>query len=454
MRNARYAVVSAVASLAIITGAAGCDTADHDAPSELDDPGAPAELGEISSEIVLPPEFVDNQVATVASPTGIAFTPDNRLLVTTQTGAVRVIINGQLLATAALNLSARLCTNSERGLLGIAVDPQFTTNGFVYLYYTFRKFNSCAANTIGTSPVNRVSRFTYNRTTNVIAAASELVLVDNILSLNGNHNGGDLHVAADGMLYIAVGDSGCMIGGGSCAGANQNARFLSHLSGKILRVNRTNGVPPSDNPFFSAASSRRCGTPGTPPSYPNNNTLPCREIWSFGLRNPFRIAFQPGTSHFFINDVGQNAWEEIDENVRGANYGWNQREGFCATGQNCTPGGTPPAGLTNPIHAYARNQGCQSITGGAFVPAGSWGTAFDGDYLFADFVCGRIFRLERNGTAVAVSNFATELGGASVVAMRFGPGPAGQSLYYTTFASGGSIRRIDFTGAAATQIDP
>ncbi|MBC7974297.1 MAG: PQQ-dependent sugar dehydrogenase, partial [Myxococcales bacterium] len=431
----------ALVSLALL---AACDA------SKLDDnPLDDSPPDDLQSSLVLPPDFVDRNIAAVPGPTGLAFTPDGRLLVVTQPGAVRVIANGQLRAQAALDLSAQLCTNSERGLLGIAIDPQFAQTGHVYLYYTFRKFNSCAANQIGTSPVNRVSRFTYNQATDTIAPASEVVLVDNILSLNGNHNGGDLQVGADGFLYIAVGDSGCQIGGGNCAGGNLNARFKSHLSGKILRVNRSDGTPPTDNPFFNATGARRCGTAGTAPDYPNNDTKPCREIWSYGLRNPFRFAFQPGTSSFFINDVGQNVFEEIDENVKGANYGWNQREGFCPNGQTCTPG-APPAGLTNPIFAYGRSEGCASITGGAFVPAGGWSTAFDGDYLFADYVCGKIFRLERNGTTVSVSNFATDLGGSSVVAMRFGPGPAAApSLYYTTFLNGGSVRRIEFTGAGA-----
>jgi glucose/arabinose dehydrogenase len=406
-------------------------------------------LDETQATIILPPDFVDRAVAAIPAPTGLAFTPDGRLLVTTQPGTVRVIANGQLRTQAALDLGTRLCSNSERGLLGIAIDPLFAQNGHVYLYYTFRKFNSCVNNQVGTSPVNRVSRFTYNLATDTIAASSEVVLVDNILSLNGNHNGGDLQVGADGFLYIAVGDSGCEINGTRCAGGNPNARFRSHLSGKILRVNRSDGTPPTDNPFFNLTGARRCGTPGTPPDYPNNDTRPCREIWSYGLRNPFRFAFQPGTSHFFINDVGQNVWEEIDENVRGANYGWNVREGRCPNGQNCTPT-APPAGLTDPIFAYGRTEGCASITGGAFVPTGAWGTAFDGDYLFADFVCGRVFRLERSGSTVSVSTFASDLGGSSVVAMRFGPGPAAApALYYTTFQGGGSVRRIEFTGAGA-----
>jgi glucose/arabinose dehydrogenase len=398
--------------------------------------------------ITLPADFSDHHVATVGSPTALAFTPDGRLLITTQQGKVRVYKNGALLATAAIDLGPTLCTNSERGLLGIAIDPDFATNRHLYLYYTFKKYNSCTNNVIGTSPVNRVSRFTYNPANDTIAASTELVLVDNILALAGNHNGGDLHVGPDGRLYIAVGDSGCRIGGGNCGGANTNARFTSHLSGKILRVNRTNGVPPTDNPLYNQTGARRCGTPGTAPDYPNDNSKPCREIYAYGLRNPFRFAWKPGTTTWFINDVGQNVWEEIDVGAAGANYGWNTREGFCANGQTCTPG-TPPAGLTNPIHAYSHTGGCASITGGAFVPSGAWAPGFDGDYLFGDYVCGKLFRLEQNGAQVTVSEFASAIGSSSVVAMRFGPGPgAAPSLYYTTYGGGGQVRRIDYTGTA------
>jgi len=406
-----------------------------------------AQLEEGQAFISLPSDFSDAVVATVASPTGLAFTPDGRLLITTQPGQLRVVVNGTLKGTPALDLGTSLCTNSERGLLGIAVDPDFATNHFVYLYYTFKKYGSCVGNTIGTSPVNRVSRFTYDTGSNTIAASSELVLVDNILSLNGNHNGGDLAVGPDGKLYVSVGDSGCRIGGGNCGGGNTNAKYRSHLSGKILRVNRNDGTPPGDNPFYNLANARRCGQPGAAPTYPNDDSKPCREIWAYGLRNPFRFAFQPGGSTMFIDDVGQNVWEEVDEGVKGANYGWNDREGFCANGQTCSPS-APPAGLTNPIHAYSHADGCNSITGGAFVPAGGWPSSFDGDYLFGDYVCGKIFRLERSGSTVSVSQFATALGGSSVVAMRFGPGPnAAPSLYYTTYAGGGQVRRIDYIGA-------
>jgi len=165
-------------------------------------------LDEGRAFITLPADFTDHAVATVASPTALAFTPDGRLLITTQPGQVRVVVDGTLRAQVALDLGGRLCTNSERGLLGLAIDPDFATNRFLYVYYPFNKFNSCATNVVGTSPVNRVSRFTYDSAANTIATTTEVVLVDNILSLGGNHNGGDLPVGPDGPLYVTVGDSG------------------------------------------------------------------------------------------------------------------------------------------------------------------------------------------------------------------------------------------------------
>src|SRR6185503_15043327 len=148
------------------------------------------------------------------------------------------------------------------------------------------------------------------------------------------------------------------------------------------------GGVPADNPFQGADSVRCSVTGGTTAG------MKCRETFAWGLRNPFRIAFDPNDlgSRFFINDVGQNVWEEIDAGTAGADYGWNLREGFCANGSttNCGP---PAAGLTNPLFAYNHADGCASITGGAFVPRGAWPAEYDGVYLFSDFVCGTIFRL-------------------------------------------------------------
>lgn len=396
---------------------------------------------------VVPTGFSDELVTNVPAPTALAFTPDGRILVTTQPGTVRVIQNGALVATPAISLAPKLCTNSERGLLGVAVDPAFATNGFVYLYYSFNKVGDC-----GTGTVNRVARFVMSGNT----LSGEVVLVDNIPSPAGNHNGGDLEFGKDGMLYVSVGDGGCDYPGGTpsgCAGNNDAARDRHSLVGKILRIDRNGGVP-GDNPFTGAGTAS-CRTGNVA------SGLICQETFAWGLRNPFRIAFDPNaaSTRFHINDVGQNAWEEIDLGSAGADYGWNVREGHCANGSvtNC---GAPPAGMTNPIFDYGRGDGCASITGGAFVPNGTWPTEMQGKYLFADYVCGRIFRLEPNGSGGFTRvDFATGLGSSSAVHLRFGPAGGSQALHYTTYAGGGQIRRIVHTAAnraptAALQATP
>jgi len=400
-------------------------------------------VGQMASRaaVTLPAGFTDALVATLTSPTALAFTPDARLLITTQSGRLRVYAAGALLATPALDLSARVCADSERGLLGVAVDPSFTANRFVYLYYTYKKHGVCDRNT-ARSPVNRVSRFVLSDA-NTIDPATEVVLIDNIHSPNGNHNGGDLRFGLDGYLYVSVGDGGCDYAGDSgCAGSNDAARDRHVLLGKILRITRDGGIP-ADNPF-QGTNSVRCNVSGM-----GSPGQICRETYAWGLRNPFRIAVDPNVAaRFFINDVGQNAWEEINEGMAGADYGWNVREAHCATGSttNCS---APPPGMTNPIHAYAHGTGCSAITGGAFIPSGAWPFA-DGTYLFSDYTCGTLFRLTPTSTGgYTRATFATGLGASSAVAMLFGSDGSTQALYYTTYASGGQVRRITHTAGIA-----
>jgi glucose/arabinose dehydrogenase len=388
-------------------------------------------------------------VTNIGLPTGITFTPDGRLLITSQPGQLRVFQNGTLLTTAALDLSGRACANGERGLLGVAVDPEFSANRFIYLYYTFNKFPvaNCPSGqpTNPNNPVNRVSRFVLGND-NTVDPGSEVILIDNILSPNGNHNGGDLQFGKDGFLYISVGDGGADYAGNSGGGGDNDAARDSHiLLGKILRIARDGSIPPS-NPFLGP-NSARCNTTGI--TTPGNS---CQETFATGLRNPFRLAFDPNAAEtrFFINDVGQGAWEEIDEGRAGADYGWNTREGPCANNSttNCGP---QPAGLTNPVFAYQHGD-CSlsgvrgnSITGGAFVPNGVWPSQFQGRYLFGEFVCGKIFILTPNASgAPTATEFLTGLGSGSAVTMIFGPFQNTQALYYTTYAEGGQVRRISF----------
>jgi glucose/arabinose dehydrogenase len=376
----------------------------------------------------VPAGFQDSLLTSVTSPTDLAFTPNRRLLMTSQPGVLRIYKDGA--TVTALDISAKICSNSERGLLGVAVDPSFSTNKFIYLYYTFKKFGLCPLGepTNSANPVNRVSRFTLPDS-NVINPASEKVLIDNIASPNGNHNGGDLQFGPGGALYVSVGEGGT---GGA------PARVLNNLNGKILRISK-GGAIPSDNPFVGP-NSVRCNVTGQ-----TDAGKQCREIYAYGLRNPFRFGFDPNTSgaRFFINDTGQSTWEEIDLGKRGADYGWNIREGHCATGSttNCGP---PPAGMTNPIFDYQHGT-CNAITGGAFVPNGFWPAQYNGAYMYADLTCGKIFRLKpAGGGGFTSAEFGTGLG--RPVSLTFGPYVNSRALYYTNYASGGQVRRIAFTG--------
>ncbi|HSB64092.1 MAG TPA: PQQ-dependent sugar dehydrogenase [Thermoanaerobaculia bacterium] len=393
--------------------------------------------------VTLPPGFGDSLVATVGAPTALAFTPDGRLLIATQGGTLRVVQGGVLLPTPALSLGSAVCSNGERGLLGVAVDPQFTTNHFIYLFYTFNKNALGCPSLNTTTPVERISRFTLDvPTANVIDPATQLVLLDNVLNFAGNHNGGQLRVGPDGYLYAGIGDGGCDYAGDSgCAGANDASRDRNILNGKILRIARDGSVPPT-NPFLGAGTARCNVGPSAP------GTI-CQETFLWGLRNPFRFAFRPSDNALFVNDVGEGSFEEIDLAQAGGDYGWPCREGAhtALTTNHCSP--TPP-NMLDPFFEYPHGTipgtsttGCGSITGGAWVPAGAWPSVYDGTYLFADFNCGAIARLTPGAPSTA-SDFATGLGLQSVVELLFGPSPTGTSLYYTTYAAGGQVRRIDF----------
>jgi glucose/arabinose dehydrogenase len=405
----------------------------------------------------VPAGFTDALVASPSSPTDVIFTPDGRMLVTSQGGTLSVFNpqNGTLLATAITFPGTQICSNSERGLLGVAVDPAFASNGFVYLYYTHRKPGGDCSTPAG-SPItsltaaNRVSRFTMSG--NTLAAGSEVVLIDEMPSPGGNHNAGDLGFGKDGYLYITIGDGGCDYAGGGCGGSNDASRDQFKLTGKILRIavnpDGSTSIPPS-NPFQGAGTARCALTGGTTPGNK------CQETFAWGLRNPFRFAFDPNAAatRLFINDVGQNTREEIDLGQAGADYGWNCREGTIvnSTSGLCNPA---PPNMVDPIYDYGRGtvpgttgSGCASITGGAFVPNGLWPAAYDGTYLFADYVCGWIFRLPGSTPFSPAADFATNLGGSTATSLAFGPfGPA-QALYYTTYAAGGQVRRISYAQA-------
>jgi glucose/arabinose dehydrogenase len=398
-------------------------------PSDAASASAGLGLADTSSLLTLPPGFDDHLVASLSRPTDLASTPDGRFLVTRQTGQIHVLLPGTGTSTVALDLSDRICTNWERGVNGVAVDPDFTSNHYVYVYYTYNKHNECPHDDINNpnNPVNRLVRFSLPPG-NQIDPSTEIVLVDNIPQLKGTHNAGDLNFGADGWLYVSVGDGGKWV----------NATDLSNLAGKILRVGAA-GTLPNDNPYTHVQGARRCGDPTELPP----GTGPCLEIFAHGLRNPFRFAFQPGSDVFFINDVGQDSWEEINIGNSGANYGWNVREGPCPfpSRLDCDP--SVPSGYDDPVYYYHHSTGCYAITGSAFVPAGIWPAEFDNAYLFGDYGCGKIWRLVP-GDHYTATVFASGLGTNGLVSMIFGPYGETQALYYTTYANGGQVRRITF----------
>jgi glucose/arabinose dehydrogenase len=384
----------------------------------------------------LPADFDDTLIASMERPTAIAFAPDGRVLITSQLGTLRVYKDGALLPDPAIDLSAKVCANYERGLLGVVPDPNFADNHYVYLYYTYNKTGHCEVY----NPVNRVSRFVL-RDDSTIDPDTETVLIDGIPSTHGYHNAGDLHFGKDGYLYVSVGDGNCdYTGTGNCGALNDAARDLNALVGKVLRITADGGIPPT-NPFLGSASVR-CNTGTAAPG------KQCQEIYAFGLRNPFRIAFDPnaGRTRFFINDVGNNVREEIDVGQAGADYGWNLREGHCETlvPDNCGP---PPLGMTNPLYDYHHDTGCTAITGGAFVPDGAWSPAFDGVYLFGDYVCGKIFELTFPNGIATTTEFVTDLGTGGITGMAFGPHDGAQALYYLNYGAG-EVHRIDFSAGA------
>lgn len=392
----------------------------------------------------VPTGFDDRRITSVERPTAMAFTPDGRMLVGTQPGVLRLRKVGATSTSKVLDISGKICSNSERGMLGVAVDPNFSSNRYVYVFYTYNKHNVCPTGqpTNRKNPVNRVSRFVMSGDT--VSRASERVLIDNMPSPNGNHNGGDIHFGKDGYLYISVGDGGSDYKGDSGGGGqNDAARDRNILLGKILRITR-DGKIPSTNPY-TGTNSARCGISSANGRTSKRN---CQETFAIGLRNPFRMGFDPDAlgTRFFINDVGQKAWEEIDRGKKGADYAWNLCEGRHDNPDRPGSVGCRSKPYTPPIHEYSHRSGCSSITGSAFVPDGVWPGSYNNSYLFGDYVCGKIFKLTpKSGGGYNRTTFATGLGRGGPVAMTFGP--TGRTLYYTTYAGGdgGQIRAISYT---------
>ena len=358
----------------------------------------------------LPSGYVESTIALLGDnslPTDMAIAPDGRAFVAQKYGQLRVIEDGALLPNPFVSVTPN--GTGERGLLGVTLDPAFSTNGYVYVYYT-----------VATSPIhNRVSRFTADPSNlNVALAGSETILLslDPVTSIY--HNAGGIKFGLDGKLYISVGEDT----------VSTNAQTLSNRLGKVLRIN-SDGTIPNDNPFYATAAGEN------------------RAIWAYGLRNPFKIAVHPGTGRLFINDVGFEAWEEINDGLAGANYGWPQYEGFSSP--------TNPI-FVDPVLVYGHGNGDtlgRAITGGAFYAPASpnFASQYIDRYFFSDYVNGWIHTYDSvSGTN---ASFASNI--PNLVDLEVG---ADGSLYYLTIVDAeygdgrGAVRKIRYTGIQSPSI--
>lgn len=349
-------------------------------------------------------QFVnDTVILGLSEPTDAIFAPDGRMIIIERLGKIWVVQPGaNQVDPTPFGQVQSVWGVEERGLLGIVLDPNFSTNGYYYVYYTNSNTNK-----------NRVSRFQASGNTTV--AGSETVIWENDITADIWHQGGDLHFGADGYLYISVGDHL----------RSTTSQELTSYNGKILRIAK-DGTVPTDNPFYDGNG-------------PNKDA-----VWALGLRNPFRFNVDPVSGRMYIADVGQGTTEEIDLGVRGANYGWPTCEGTCNT-----------PGMTNPLYEYQHNGQGASVIGGFVYRGTQFPATYQGNFFFADYAQGWIKRLtfDANGNYTGVQNFLPDDGSAvsygSIVALLQGPDG---SLYYVDsgpFAqnNAGSIKRVRNTQA-------
>ena len=366
-----------------------------------------------------PAGFTDTLVATVESPTALAFTPDGRLLVATQFGGLRVVETGALLAAPALDLGGVPVPLTSEGLLGLAVDPSFASNGFVYPYYTRNKSGSC---------VNRVSRFTMSGSTIAIGERVGACRRDPVAERQPQRRRSPVR-----QRRLSL---------------RQRRRRRLRLRGRqrLRRAERRGPRPacagrqdPADHqqrrrsrrrtrsraPVRRGATSPAGRPPGTSARRPSRGDCGIR---SASPSTPTRRA-----TRFFINDVGQDAWEEIDLGVRRARTTAGTSARAPAPTARLTNCGAPPAGHDEPdLRLQPRRSGCPRSPAAPSCRTGSGRPPYDGAYLFGDYTCGKIFTLTPNGGGgFTRSEFTDDVG--AVVNMTFGPSPQGQGLYYTNY---------------------
>jgi glucose/arabinose dehydrogenase len=340
----------------------------------------------------------------LSAPVAIAFLPDGRMLIAEKGGALKLSA-GSSVSTL---ITIGVCTAAEMGLLGVAVDPNFGSNGFIYLYRTDNSAGCGSA----TGRFNQVVRVTMGPG-DTVNQASLVVLLTGIRTDAGNHDGGVLRIGPDSKLYVGVGDTGLGDNRGPGTSINPYSQDLNSLNGKVLRLNLDGSIP-SDNPFFNQAGKRG-------------------EIFAYGFRNPFRFGFDPMTGKLWVADVGDLTVEELDIVTSGGNYAWPHCEGTL-------PSGCENPGDIDPIFTYPHSGGSSlgtCIIGGAF--AGPSFGGFNNDYFFGDCTSHRLFHAVPNGSRDDIGTPPLFVDAADTPSdVIFGPDGA---LYYVA-VDAGAVRRV------------
>ena len=420
-RSLPFRVTGALVGLAVALAACGPtnvspspqpSSARTPAPSTTATPAASPSTGTPSPASTVPPGAFDPAAVAIdlqvvaeidGSPVGVTNAGDgsNRLFVLDQNGRILIVRDGALVAQPFLDINPIVQTSGEQGLLGLAFHPNYPDDGRFFVYYTEQDGRQAVVS-------YRVSGDPDIADPN---SATVMLRMDDFA---GNHNGGSLAFGPDGLLTIATGDGG---GGGDPRGSGQS---LATYLGKILRVD-----------VDSAEGERAYGIPGDNPFIATDGAFP--EIWITGLRNPWRTSFDRTTGDFWIGDVGQNAFEEIDvvrAGTSGQNFGWNVTEGFhCYIASTCDTNG-----LVGPVTEYSHDFGC-SVTGG-YVYRGTAVPTLAGGYLFGDYCSGRIWAIDPTATETREPRVVLETGRN---VSSFGEDEAGE-LYVADL--GGSVLRV------------
>lgn len=389
-------------------------------------------------------------VKALDSPTAFAIAPDGRIFIAQRAGTVKIVQNGKQLRENFIDLSAEVNQAFNRGLVGIALHPEFPATPYVYLSYVYQPPEAAKHKQTG-ARLGRVIRVAVDAADpNRADPNSSVVLlgeggayaqignpdtpnaspwtcqhpdgspVTDCIPVEGTaHQTDALLFGPDGALYVGVGD------GGEHAQTGWRPQDLNSLSGKILRIDPLTGKGYANNPFYDGN--------------PDSNRS---KVFAYGLRNPFRFAFAPSGGDLYIGDVGEGKWEEVNRGGRGVNYGWPCFEGEAVAGSHpgCTAVVANRTKVTFPLYAFPHTEGRVAVVGGDFYRGTSFPEQYRNAYFFSDYNVGMLSSLVLKGPVAEAQKFA----GGFTGAVQITSGPDG-ALYVLSIRAG-ALMRIRYTG--------